>query len=224
MVKAADKFANGSLQLPKVIRSIDVLKALVVQMIAQSPPTDTSGANNANQDDVECGDSTITFSCPLSLKRISAPAKGKNCKHRQAFDAEDLMLDLDMIRLLDKYPTAQKCIVKSDGSDCDFDSVPPPTASTTHGQTSVAFTISDDPIPPTRTSSTTLSASATAPSAPEKRQIICLLDSDDDEPLASVRQRQRTSGHASLAKQNSTFPVVATRCEDGRVIETIILD
>ncbi|KAJ3231145.1 hypothetical protein HDU81_003959 [Chytriomyces hyalinus] len=231
VAKASEKFANASFLVPKVTRSFEELKGLVVRMIAESPRSKALAAKDANQDDVECGDSTITFSCPLSLKRISVPAKGKNCKHRQAFDAEELMLDLDMIRLLNKYPTSQKCIVKSDGSDCDFDSAPPkPTASTTHGQ-STTFTISDDPIPkPTRTSSTASSIHSVAtPSqtngGSEKRQVICLLDSDDDEPLASVRKRRRTGENtSSVSKQSTTFPVVATRSEGGRVIETIILD
>ncbi|ORY44925.1 hypothetical protein BCR33DRAFT_212436 [Rhizoclosmatium globosum] len=51
------------------------------------PWKDTSSV--AGADDIAVGNSIVNFSCPLSLVRIKHPAKGKNCKHRQVFDAEN---------------------------------------------------------------------------------------------------------------------------------------
>lgn len=46
------------------------------------------GNGGAGDDDIECGDQEVNFSCPLSLCRITHPARGKNCKHFQCFDLE----------------------------------------------------------------------------------------------------------------------------------------
>ncbi|KAJ3104313.1 hypothetical protein HDU97_009389 [Phlyctochytrium planicorne] len=100
--------------------------------------------SSCNAGDVEIGDSIITFTCPVSLSRITDPVKGENCKHLQCFDlrpfldmlylklwkcsvcgahlrADSLVVDLPSLQLLQKYPNADRCVVKSDGTDAPFD-------------------------------------------------------------------------------------------------------
>ncbi|ORY44928.1 hypothetical protein BCR33DRAFT_716842 [Rhizoclosmatium globosum] len=96
-------------------------------------------------DDLTILDSTVPFTCPLSLVRIQHPTKGPHCTHKQTFDAQvflafnerkdpstwkcpvcskaivggatGLVIDVSMCRLLRKYPGVDRCIVHPDGRD-----------------------------------------------------------------------------------------------------------
>ncbi|KAJ3200378.1 hypothetical protein HDU82_008969 [Entophlyctis luteolus] len=101
------------------------------------------GADNTDEE-IFAGDVTISFLCPLTLLRIVYPVKGAKCDHFQPFDGEsflqlyakteklwscvvcgkaidtpDLKIDLQMLRLLAKYPSQDKCVVKPDGTDAE---------------------------------------------------------------------------------------------------------
>ncbi|KAJ3103135.1 SUMO ligase siz1 [Phlyctochytrium planicorne] len=100
--------------------------------------------NDDNAEDIEIGDTIISFTCPVSLARITDPVKGENCRHLQCFDlrafldmlylkpwkcsvcganlrADTLIVDMPSLRLLEKYSHADRCVVKSDGTDAPFD-------------------------------------------------------------------------------------------------------
>ncbi|KAJ3005933.1 UNVERIFIED_CONTAM: hypothetical protein HDU68_004351, partial [Siphonaria sp. JEL0065] len=165
---------TGSLVLaPKIPRDLGELQKEVVKICLASSSS-TCETKKADEDDVCVGDSTITFSCPLSLIRIRHPAKGKHCKHKQVFDAEtflsfnekkemwkcvicnqkieqsDLTIDTEMLRLLEKYAKFDKCIIKSNGEDEPFSEAPIPTVNTTTTTNNTllnprtAFLIDDD--------------------------------------------------------------------------------
>ncbi|KAJ3191058.1 SUMO ligase siz1 [Irineochytrium annulatum] len=96
------------------------------------------------EDDVEVGDTVVSFQDVLSFTRIQHPAKGLKCKHAQAFDAVNLLesmegvdmaevwkctvcnsvlhpmdvtLDLPFFDLLTKYERADRCVIRADGTD-----------------------------------------------------------------------------------------------------------
>lgn len=47
-----------------------------------------SRAKICDTDDIEVGDESVSFRCPLSLCRIQHPGRGKKCTHSQCFDLE----------------------------------------------------------------------------------------------------------------------------------------
>ncbi|KAJ3291584.1 SUMO ligase siz1 [Borealophlyctis nickersoniae] len=106
------------------------------------PPSATVNTEPGNDlpEDVEIGDQIVKLTCPLSLTRIVVPGKGRNCKHVQCFDLEtftklyrvsakwkcgvcndvieksDLTVSEPFLHLLATYPTADRCVVRSDGT------------------------------------------------------------------------------------------------------------
>ncbi|KAJ3070583.1 hypothetical protein HDU98_006366 [Podochytrium sp. JEL0797] len=191
-----------------------ILQTLLLESCARAPRTSaTASPNTPTNDDISVGDSVVSFICPLSLKRVKHPARGRKCKHKQAFDAEiflafnenedtwkcvvcnhqidqsDLLLDTDMLRLLHKYPHADKCIIQSTGQDAPF----------------------TDAIP---------DVDKTPQSAPPKRQrpisevILIDSDSDSEEPMA---KRRIFSPVVEYVTERSVL-------ESGKVVETIVID
>ncbi|KAJ3155736.1 hypothetical protein HDU86_004205 [Geranomyces michiganensis] len=94
--------------------------------------------------DVEVGDQIVSLICPVALKRIGIPGKGRECKHVQSFDLEtftklsvmsakwkcgvcgdyiektDLTVSESFLHYLAAYPDAERCIVRSDGSHAPY--------------------------------------------------------------------------------------------------------
>ncbi|KAJ3123961.1 hypothetical protein HK100_011424 [Physocladia obscura] len=180
----------------------------------------SAAATIANDDEVTTGDSTVTFTCPLTLARIKHPAKGKKCLHRQTFDAEDIQIDIDYLRLLRKYPTSEKCIIKSDGTDEPFSATLPSSYTVpsvdASGQIRQSNTfmiggLSDD--------------SSLANKHAKKRSftdVITILSSDDEcsEPIF-----KRSGRHsASSSFYNSTITEVESIGASGEIVQTIVID
>ncbi|KAJ3111586.1 hypothetical protein HDU96_005550 [Phlyctochytrium bullatum] len=104
--------------------------------------------------EIEMCDAVVSFMCPLSLSRMEHPAKGRHCRHLPCFDAkaflelskpevnwkcvhcnefifpDDLIIDPFFLRLLRKYTSDDRCIVRADGTDAPAtaDSTTPATA------------------------------------------------------------------------------------------------
>lgn len=66
----------------------------------KSPNASASIDGGDDDDDISCGDQQINFSCPLSLTRITNPARGNKCKHFQCFDLE-VNIDKRVLKNLD---------------------------------------------------------------------------------------------------------------------------
>ncbi|KAJ3404220.1 SUMO ligase siz1 [Chytridiales sp. JEL 0842] len=131
--------------------SSDRLSALQQMLIVENSkqkPTSTTSSTLSSADDIQTGDTVMSFLCPITLTRMSHPAKGVACTHNlQLFDAlsflqlnvnkpiwkcvickkeikcHELTLDGKALRLLRTYPGADKCVVKADGGDEAFQGV-----------------------------------------------------------------------------------------------------
>ncbi|KAI8837000.1 hypothetical protein BJ741DRAFT_577765 [Chytriomyces cf. hyalinus JEL632] len=206
-----DAFANPGVVMPQI--SVDKSKELLTskileQFAARVGPSTTVPAN----DDIELGDSTVSFMCPLTLVRIKHPAKGKQCKHKQAFDAEtflsfnaknlkwkciqdDLILDVDMIRLLLKYPNAEKCVIRSDGSDDAYEQ-PESTA----------------PVSIRAKSQKEADIKVEVTGSSNKRTIseVISLDSDDEDRVVALQRRKamRLARSAAKPTQDQSLEVI----------------
>ncbi|KAI9324117.1 hypothetical protein DFJ73DRAFT_259772 [Zopfochytrium polystomum] len=99
------------------------------------------GHRRARMSDVEMADMKLSFACPLLLRRVVHPARGRLCRHLQAVGAEgllemyafkpsvrctvcnveiatdELIIDAQFLRLLQKYRGQDGCMVSPDGSD-----------------------------------------------------------------------------------------------------------
>ncbi|KAJ3061025.1 hypothetical protein HDU98_003054 [Podochytrium sp. JEL0797] len=217
-----------------------MLQTLVLESCARAPHASTSTSANApSNDDICVGDSVVSFTCPLSLKRVQHPARGKNCKHKQAFDAKiflafnenkdswkcivcnhhidqsDLLLDTDMLRLLHKYPTADKCIIKSTGEDTPFTD-PTSTSTPTPSQST----------PQPRRSTSILNIDATPPKRTFSEVIVIDSDSDSEEPLSKRRAFSPVKPAAGVVVDDGAVEYVTERTvlESGKVVETIVID
>lgn len=99
-------------------------------------------------EDIQLGVQTLSFSCPLSLMRISNPGKGKYCKHKQCFDlkiflqfferkplskwkctvcnmpvtADTLVTDYKFKGYLLKFPNEDRCVIYPDGTSSSVES------------------------------------------------------------------------------------------------------
>ncbi|KAJ3273450.1 hypothetical protein HDU76_010817, partial [Blyttiomyces sp. JEL0837] len=102
----------GLLQAAKDKLDLEVLKRQLRDCMVSS-----SVGQQKSSDDIELGDTTVSFMCPLTLCRIKLPGKGKSCNHVQVFDVEELIVDGWFLKLLEKYPDAQRCVIHADGSD-----------------------------------------------------------------------------------------------------------
>ncbi|KAJ3071808.1 hypothetical protein HDU99_002338, partial [Rhizoclosmatium hyalinum] len=171
------------------------------------PPVPTKRRQQIDTlDGISVGDTTIMFQCPLSLTRIKHPAKGRKCEHEQAFDAEtflefnrkkdvwkcivcsrviepkELMIDLEMLRLLENYSGTDRCILKANGEyvavDEKTDGEDKPTAGPAVG---TVLILDDDEQVVERGGKRRIS------------QVVSLLDSDDGESEGEegVRKKQR---------------------------------
>ncbi|ORY40203.1 hypothetical protein BCR33DRAFT_372502 [Rhizoclosmatium globosum] len=47
------------------------------------------GHHSNNDNDIQHGNTVLTFICPLSLQRIKVPGRGKWCSHTQCFDIQN---------------------------------------------------------------------------------------------------------------------------------------
>ncbi|KAJ3074178.1 hypothetical protein HDU98_011930 [Podochytrium sp. JEL0797] len=236
-----DVSADPALKLlhlrPSVARNLETLQKRVLESCCTEVSAGGAAAK-ANEDEICVGNSTITFSCPLSLVRIKHPSKGKKCKHKQVFDAatflafnekneiwkcivckekierSDLLIDTTMLRLLQKYPNADKCIVNAAGQDSPFsDTLARPTniAATPAGNTPtvrrpILIDLDDDSVANRRHSSPVFGGSFAG-----KRHVVVLDDSDDE----IVPPKRRNV---------NTFNTERRMELDGRVVETIVLD
>ncbi|KAI9339666.1 hypothetical protein BDR26DRAFT_381109 [Obelidium mucronatum] len=96
------------------------------------------------EEDIQHGDVVVSFICPLTLRRIVIPGKGKYCTHLQNFDMEtfiefskqlqqwkciicckriectDLVFDAKTLCLSTKYKGRDKCVLRPDGSDVEY--------------------------------------------------------------------------------------------------------
>ncbi|KAI8849867.1 hypothetical protein BC829DRAFT_390849 [Chytridium lagenaria] len=152
---------------PDVSRDVSLLKERLIEVRhyrkpQKGPPgervilSDDENHNGQTQarvemEDIEIGDTVVSFSCLISLSRIEHPARGKHCRHPQCFDAkvflqmaslnvtwkcgvcnefifpQDLIIDASFLNLLLKYPDADKCTLLADGTDMPYQ----PSLSTT---------------------------------------------------------------------------------------------
>ncbi|TPX65496.1 hypothetical protein SpCBS45565_g05116 [Spizellomyces sp. 'palustris'] len=95
-------------------------------------------------DAVQVGDQIVSLVCPIALKRIGVPGKGRMCRHVQCFDLEtfaklsrsspkwkcavcndvidktDLTVSEPFLHLLAAYPDAPRCIVRANGSHAPY--------------------------------------------------------------------------------------------------------
>ncbi|KAJ3308032.1 hypothetical protein HDU76_004171, partial [Blyttiomyces sp. JEL0837] len=197
-------YLPGLAQASQEKLELSTLKLALIEA-AKVPGAFTAGLAN---DDIEVGDTTVSFSCPLTLTRIKLPGKGKNCKHLQVFDIEafltfnekksywscivcnkqikqeELMVDGLFLKLLDKYPNAERCVIRSDGTDApevlttavDVDDVPPDSKKSVTAMDVVDLDLDDEVYTFGPGSST----------GKRKVEVVSLLDSDDDDevPLA----------------------------------------
>ncbi|TPX39460.1 hypothetical protein SeLEV6574_g07197 [Synchytrium endobioticum] len=121
-----------SAALPELIQS---LQAIVAGSKLKAGVT-------TSDDDIQAGDTQVTFKCPLSLRRIQHPVKFMRCTHLQCTDAlsmlalmagnrkemwkcvvcnkeaspRELIIDGAFKSVLAQYPIDEKCIVHPDGS------------------------------------------------------------------------------------------------------------
>ncbi|KAJ3403701.1 SUMO ligase siz1, partial [Chytridiales sp. JEL 0842] len=139
LTKASDEAVNGVDDLQeKLLEKVKKDKELKDQAKAAGT------LKLAASDDIELGDTVVSFQCPLTLSRMAHPAKGRLCTHSQLFDAlsflqftgnkaywscvvcrreiksSDLLIDAQALRLLRVYKDADKCVVKPDGTDEPF--------------------------------------------------------------------------------------------------------
>ncbi|KAJ3286129.1 SUMO ligase siz1 [Rhizoclosmatium sp. JEL0117] len=135
---------KGLSTAPKTPYDLLTLQTLLLSLPdpTSKPPTHPLPTQT---DDLTILDSTVPFTCPLSLVRIQHPTKGPHCTHKQTFDAQvflafnerkdpstwkcpvcskaivggatGLVIDVSMCRLLRKYPGVDRCIVHPDGRD-----------------------------------------------------------------------------------------------------------
>jgi E3 SUMO-protein ligase PIAS1 len=189
----------------------------------------------SSSDDIELGDTIISFKCPLTLCRMQMPVKGEFCRHAQTFDAfsyltftaekslwkcivckaeirpRNLKVDFEVLRLLEKYPDAEKCVLKADGTDESYDaqkhevglsgggghggggglsggggamaSNTRPGTPHSAGDTGIVIDLDDDTLGGNRGNGVTLDGAISSKKHPTKRVVetIILLDDDDDD-------------------------------------------
>ncbi|ORY44926.1 zf-MIZ-domain-containing protein [Rhizoclosmatium globosum] len=192
------------------------------------PPVPTKRRQQIDTlDGISVGDTTIMFQCPLSLTRIKHPAKGRKCEHEQAFDAEtflefnrkkdvwkcivcsrmiepkNLTIDLKMLRLLEKYSGADRCILKANGEyvavDEKTDGEHKPTAGPAVG---TVLILDDDEQVVERGGKRRIS------------QVVSLLDSEDEESEGEeggLRKKPRVE-YSTLVRVE----------ENGQIVETLV--
>ncbi|TPX33390.1 hypothetical protein SmJEL517_g03741 [Synchytrium microbalum] len=134
-------------------RPTSPLKELVSKLDALSCGSKLNDGTMAGADDeIQAGDTQVTFKCPVSLMRIVHPVKFTKCSHLQCTDAssmlslmvgnrketwkcvvcnkesspKDLIIDGAFRAALNRYPNDERCIVHPDGSTSPFSSQPPP--------------------------------------------------------------------------------------------------
>ncbi|RKP10915.1 hypothetical protein THASP1DRAFT_21417 [Thamnocephalis sphaerospora] len=66
--------------------------------------------------DLSMCDETVSFLCPLALIRITRPARGLHCRHRQCFDLSELRLDRNFLEWLRLHADVDRCIIRPDAS------------------------------------------------------------------------------------------------------------
>ncbi|KAJ3245045.1 hypothetical protein HDU78_009998 [Chytriomyces hyalinus] len=189
-----DAFANPGVVMPQI--SVDKSKELLTsKILEQSFARVAPSTSVPASDDIELGDLTVSFMCPLTLVRIKHPAKGKQCRHKQAFDAEqsDLILDVDMMRLLLKYPNAEKCVIRSDGSD---DAYEQPVAS--------------EPVSVRANSQKEVKVEVTERSNKRTISEVISLDSDDEDRAAALQRRKamRLARNAEKPTHDQSLEVI----------------
>ncbi|KAI8908263.1 hypothetical protein DFJ77DRAFT_171229 [Powellomyces hirtus] len=109
----------------------------------------SSSSTTAEPDtEVEVGDQIVSLTCPVALKRIVLPGKGRECKHVQCFDLEtftklsrlspkwkccvcndviektDLTVSEPFLHYLAAYPDADRCMVRANGSHAPYVEAP----------------------------------------------------------------------------------------------------
>ncbi|KAJ3231147.1 hypothetical protein HDU81_003961 [Chytriomyces hyalinus] len=130
---------------PKAKRDFSFMQSQLLEHICASPDR-RIGAGEEHLDGIECGDYTLGLTCPFTTRQLKHPAKGRNCRHRTAFDAEtflifneakdvwkcpvtgcgqnieqsDLNIDLDLLWLISIYPMETKCVIRTDGTHAPF--------------------------------------------------------------------------------------------------------
>ncbi|KAK9767633.1 hypothetical protein K7432_002440 [Basidiobolus ranarum] len=179
----------------------DVEKALMnfAANFKDTAPTTTKSA--LEDDDIEMGDQIISFICPLSLKKIRHPSKGKNCKHAQCFDAQnyitcnegnikwkctvcnqelpfsEMIIDIKFKNYLNDYPDLERCLIHSDGSTAPL----PQDDIKSRTSTPAISELTDNDRPPKRTIS----------------EVIELSDESDEEIERSSRLKTNSNSNAS---------------------------
>ena len=58
------------------------------QSVSKEPAVKRSSVDVEEDDAVEVGDQMVSLICPIALKRIGLPGKGRDCRHVQCFDLE----------------------------------------------------------------------------------------------------------------------------------------
>ncbi|KAI9004800.1 MIZ/SP-RING zinc finger-domain-containing protein [Gaertneriomyces semiglobifer] len=98
----------------------------------------------SDEEEIQVGDQIVSLVCPISLKRIIVPGKGRSCRHVQCFDLEtfvklsrlnckwkcgicsdtieknDLIVSEPFLHLLAAYPESEKCIMRADGTHARY--------------------------------------------------------------------------------------------------------
>ncbi|KAJ1553942.1 hypothetical protein HK405_006461, partial [Cladochytrium tenue] len=100
-------------------RDPTALRRAVLSLAPTSATTSSLSSPSASMvrsDDVLVCAEELAFACPLLLRRVRDPARGLRCRHLQAVDAEELIIDTRFLALLHRFRGADGCIVRADGT------------------------------------------------------------------------------------------------------------
>ncbi|KAJ3231160.1 hypothetical protein HDU81_003974 [Chytriomyces hyalinus] len=148
----------------------------------------------------------FTFSCQTFLSFNARNPQWKCIVCNQIIQQNDLILDVDMMRLLLKYPNAEKCVIRSDGSDDVYvqSAMPVPVSIRANGQ-----------------GETDIKAEVAESSNKRTISEVISLDSDDDDRAAALLRRKamRLARNADKPAHSAEKPT-----HDQSKLEVIVVD
>ncbi|ORX80153.1 hypothetical protein K493DRAFT_98828 [Basidiobolus meristosporus CBS 931.73] len=210
-----------NITIPTKLAEVEKVLMTLASNLNDAPPTANKPA--IEDDDIEMGDQIISFVCPLSLKKIQHPSKGKRCKHAQCFDVQsflkcnmdnikwkcivcneelpfsELIIDVKFKNYLHDYPNLDRCLIHSDGTTA--------------------------PLPQENRKSRTSTPAVTEPcdvDKPHKRSISEVIELSD-ESENELEQPPRTKSNPNPSKQASSLSSISQHGPNSSP-EIIILD
>ncbi|KAJ3189009.1 SUMO ligase siz1 [Irineochytrium annulatum] len=203
-------------------RDLSALEMTLLALPSTAPSSsqqDAAKAAGGGEDDIEMGDTTVSFQCPLLLGRIKHPAKGARCRHAQVFDAisflqcmetsdvwkcivcnkpiaaTELTLDLKFLGLLKKYEKADRCVIRADGTDAPFEEPKPEPPKPTIHPAEAATAVADSGSSQIGATSSKNGGSASKRSrSTAESEVICI---DSDGEVENIPSTADSAGKAS---------------------------